>query len=278
MIYRCPFNYIGSKSQLLNVLIPIINQHSNYALLDLFAGGFSVGVNVSNIEVIYNDINNDMKNLIELLYNETFITFNKKMEKLINEYKLSKTNKEGYLRLRKDFNTTKDTYLFALLIFYSFNHQIRYNQSLEFNTPFGTNRSSYNENTRKKLKVFFELLHKKKITFLSNSFEKIRINKKMIVYADPPYLLTTGSYNDGNREVSSWNISREKELYRFLDSLNEQNIPFVLSNMLSKGDKINPYLNEWSKSYNVINVETNYKNYRRKKEKEIEIIVTNFGK
>ena len=31
-----------------------------------------------------------------------------------------------------------------------------------------------------------------------------------MIYCDPPYLITTGSYNDGNRGFQDWN--REKEL------------------------------------------------------------------
>ena len=275
-MYKCPFNYIGSKSQILPVLLDILDDYNDYVLVDLFAGGFSLGINAKNNKVIYNDINNDLTKLIQIMSKEDFNSFDSKIKDLVTKYSLSKTNSEGYKKLREDFNLSRDSYLFALLIFYSFNHQIRYNKSLEFNTPFGKNRSSYNETTRKKLETFFNLLHSKNIEFNSNHFQNIVVNSNMVVYADPPYLLTTGSYNDGKRGVSSWGIKEEKELYNYLDSLNEKKIPFVLSNMLKKGNKVNEILDEWSRKYRIIEVKTNYKNYRRKKENEVEVIVVNF--
>ncbi len=77
-----------------------------------------------------------------------------KIEKIIDKYKLDKENQEGYLNLRLEYNQKKDSLLFFVLICFSFNHQIRFNNNQLFNTPFGKNRSSYNNNIKKNLKNF----------------------------------------------------------------------------------------------------------------------------
>ncbi|MEG1301467.1 MAG: Dam family site-specific DNA-(adenine-N6)-methyltransferase [Erysipelotrichaceae bacterium] len=274
--YSCPFHYIGSKSQLLPILLDIFEEHSNRTFYDLFAGGFSVGSNVTNQKVIYNDINTDICNLIKLIDEIGINKYLTKIKKKINEYSLSKTNLGGYLQLRMDFNNNKDPILFSLLIFYSFNHQIRYNKSGIFNTPFGKNRSSFNESTEGKLINFYEKIKSKNISFCSCSYDLIKIEANALVYVDPPYLLTTGSYNDGKRGVSSWSENDEVNLYKYLDKLNEKNIPFVLSNMLSRNDLVNKILLEWSNKYQVIDVTTKYRNYQKKKCFDKEIIVKNF--
>ncbi|MGD8373519.1 MAG: Dam family site-specific DNA-(adenine-N6)-methyltransferase [Candidatus Woesebacteria bacterium] len=277
MIYACPFNYIGGKSKLLPTLLPMLSGNADSVFVDLFGGGFSVGLNVENRTLIYNDINVDLTKLIQLIQETPFDVFEANLLKLIHRYELSKINSQGYLNLRSDFNDSRDSYLFCLLIFYSFNHQIRYNGNHQFNTPFGKNRSSYNTRTQEKLRIFSDIIHTKQITFSSKTFQEVDIPSNAIVYIDPPYLITTGSYNDGDRGVSRWNESSERALYAFIDSLDKKSIPFVLSNMLKKGDYINSLLSEWKEGYEWFEVSTRYRNYQREDYQTQEIIVTNMS-
>ena len=55
------------------------------------------------------------------------------------------------------------------------------------------------------------------------------IGADAFVYMDPPYQLTTGSYNDGKRGFKGWNGALEAELFAFADRLSERGIPFMLS-------------------------------------------------
>ncbi len=70
MKYKSPCNYMGSKSRLINVINLLLDRYQNYTLVDLFAGGFSIGANAPNRKVVYNDINKDLTSLIKLLYIE----------------------------------------------------------------------------------------------------------------------------------------------------------------------------------------------------------------
>ena len=89
---------------------------------------------------------------------------------LIAAYQLTQQNKEGYLELRRHYNESKDLTELFVLTCYAFNHQIRFNNSHEFNSPFGTNRSSFNGNIEKNLTAFCRALKEKDIVFSTTGF------------------------------------------------------------------------------------------------------------
>lgn len=282
MYIKSPMNYIGGKYKLLeSILSKFPNKIDTF--VDLFAGGFNVGINVKANKIICNDI---LFYIIELYkyikYEDTEELFIK-IAKIIDKYNLDKENQEGYLNLRIEYNQKKDSLLLFVLICFSFNHQIRFNNSQLFNTPFGKNRSSYNQNIENNLKNFSKALKEKEIIFSSLNFNNIDLStltEKDLVYCDPPYLISTGSYNDGNRGFKDWNIKEEKELLKLLDKLNKNNVRFALSNVLYHKGLKNELLIEWSQKYNIYYLNKNYNNcnYQVKKtdKKTIEVLITNF--
>lgn len=282
MYIKSPMNYIGGKYKLLeSILSKFPNKIDTF--VDLFAGGFNVGINVKANKIICNDI---LSYIIELYkyikYEDTEELFIK-IAKIIDKYNLDKENQEGYLNLRIEYNQKKDSLLLFVLICFSFNHQIRFNNSKLFNTPFGKNRSSYNQNIENNLKNFSKALKEKEIIFSSLNFNDIDLSaltEKDLVYCDPPYLISTGSYNDGNRGFKDWNIKEEKELLKLLDKLNKNNVRFALSNVLYHKGLKNELLIEWSQKYNIYYLNKNYNNcnYQVKKtdKKTIEVLITNF--
>ena len=154
---------------------------------------------------------------------------------------------------------------------------------MKYNTPFGKNRSSYNQNTKKNIKKFVDKMNSINLKISKNKFidfDFSKLEKDDFVYCDPPYLITTGSYNDGKRGVKDWTIEDEKELLQILDNLNSRGIKFALSNVLVANDKRNEILTEWSKKYNVFIIKNtfNNSNYRRKSKNDtIEVLITNYG-
>lgn len=277
--YKCPFNYIGSKSKILDQILPLIDSYEPNIVVDLFAGGFSVGANCDCKNIICNDVNYHMINLLEYIYiNEIDILIND-IEKKIKEYELSDDNKNAFIKLRDDFNKSNNSLLFLLLIYYSFNHQIRFNQKGEFNTPFGRKRSKFTLNSKNNLIEFSKKIKNKKIEFSKKDFSEFNIlkNNKVLYFCDPPYLITCGSYNDGNRGISSWDESKEKELLNFLDKIDSERCKFVLTNIVVSGDKVNTLLLEWSKKYKVIKLNSNYSNsnYHKQIKNQEEILITN---
>ncbi len=215
---KSPLNYIGGKYKILSQILPLFPEKINQ-FVDLFAGGGNVGINTNAKKVYFND------NLIYLI--EMFLKFKdigfdetlKYIDEKINEYQLSQTNEDGYLAFRKNYNKNRNPLDLFVLIAYSFNHQIRFNNSHEYNNPFGRNRSSFNETMKFNLYHFITKLDLIDAEFSTNCFSEFNFSELTnndYVYCDPPYLITTGSYNDGKRGFKGWGITEEKLLLRKL--------------------------------------------------------------
>ena len=99
-----------------------------------------------------------------------------------------------------------------------------------------------------------------------------------MVYCDPPYLITTGSYNDGNRGFKDWNEEQENKLYKLLDELDRRKIRFALSNVLKHKGKQNDMLINWSKKYNVNKLNYSYANssHNTTRDDSEEVLITNY--
>lgn len=279
---KSPLNYTGGKYKLLNSLFDIFPSNIN-TFVDLFAGGFNVGINVNANKIMCNDQINYLIELYEFLEKSNTEEIITKIYEIINEFQLSKTNTDGYNALRERYNDNKDILDFLVLTFYAFNHQIRFNNSQKFNTPFGKERSSYNDSIEKNLKEFCRALKEKNIEFYNTDFLSVDLSElddKDLVYCDPPYLISTGSYNDGKRGFKDWTEVEEKQLLELLDELNSRGVKFALSNVLYHKGLSNDMLIDWSKKYNVHYIDKSYANcsyhFKEKDAKTVEVVITNF--
>lgn len=278
-------NYIGGKYKLLPQLLPLFPDKIN-TFVDLFCGGCNVGINVPAKKIIFND---NLSYLIELY--KKFCSLSKEeilnhIDNRINQFNLSLTNKDGYLELRKLYNSEKNPLDLFVLVAYSFNHQIRFNNSHEFNNPFGKERSCFNEHMKNNLLDFLNALNKNSVDFTSFNFDEFdfsMLSSNDFVYCDPPYLITTGTYNDGKRGFTGWNEAEEEKLLNILDDLDKRNICFALSNVIEHKGKENLILKDWisRNNYYVSYLAKNYSNSNyhtidRNPNATIEVLVTNY--
>lgn len=277
---KSPLNYIGGKYKLLPQLMEYFPTDIN-TFVDLFSGGFNVGINVKSNKTICNDINDFIIDLYKELYNSSVENVLDRINTNIKGYGLSKENENAYKKFRVHYNETKDPIDLYTLTCYSFNYQFRFNNNREYNNPFGRNRSQFSENMKNNLILFSDKLKNMNIDFSSKDFDKVSIEnlgKDDFIYCDPPYLITTGSYNDGNRGFKDWKEEEEIKLYNYLDKANEKNIKFALSNVMEHKGKENKLLKEWSKKYKVIYLDNDYSNssYNTKKGKSKEVLIINY--
>lgn len=277
---KSPLNYVGGKYKLLPQIMEYFPNKIN-TFVDLFSGGFNVGINVNSNRTICNDINDFIIGLYKELYNKPVEEILEKINYNIKQYGLSKENESAYKEFRIHYNKTKDPIDLYTLTCYSFNYQFRFNNNKEYNNPFGRNRSQFSENMKKNLILFTDKLKKMEIDFSAKEFDQIDIKElgnEDFIYCDPPYLITTGSYNDGNRGFKDWKEEEEQKLYNFLDKANEKNIKFALSNVIEHKGKENKLLEEWSKKYKTIYLENDYSNssYNTKKGKSKEVLIINY--
>lgn len=283
---KSPLNYIGGKQKILNQILPLFPNKINQ-FVDLFAGGCNVGINASANKIYFNDNLIYLIEMYKAFYNSDLQTIIQHIQNRISEYNLSLTNEEGFKKIREFYNKTKNPLDLFLLISYSFNHQIRFNNNHEFNNPFGRERSSFNSAMKQNLEMFHNRLKKNNIEFTCKSFEDFDftiLTENDFVYCDPPYLITTGTYNDGKRGFKGWTEKEERELLNTLDKLNNQKIKFALSNVLEHKGKSNEILKKWLNTnseyiINYININYSNSNYQtiiRDKDASIEVLITNY--
>lgn len=279
---RSPLNYTGGKYKSLRHIVPCFPNHIN-RFVDLFAGGFNVGINVDAHTIYAND---QITYLMEL-YGYFQKTPTTELLLLIREriscYDLTLNNTKGYNDLRAEYNRSPSPLDLFVLICFSFNHQIRFNSKHEFNTSFGKERSTYNTNIENNLVKFCDTLQKKNIILSTVDFRDFDfsiLDPGDMLYCDPPYLITTGSYNDGKRGFKDWTSEEDTALLNLLDTLNERGIMFALSNVFTHKGLTNDGLIEWSKKYSVTYIDKTYSNcsyhFKDRAAKTIEVLIRNF--
>lgn len=275
---KSPLNYIGGKYKLLPQILPLFPARINN-FVDLFAGGLDVSLNIEANQVICNDINHYVIGLFQYFKNKTIDDLLEEIHSSIIYYDLSKHNKAGYLKLREDYNQTHSPLLLFLLVCYGFNHQFRFNSKGEFNNPFGINRSSYNFNTEKNLKILHQRI--RNFRFVSGHFREFNTNFMEpgdFLYADPPYLISCGSYNDGKRGFEGWTKEDDSALFEKLDNLNFNGINFAFSNVLRHKGLNNEELIDWAQNYNIhyLNADYSNSNYQATESETVEVLITNY--
>ena len=299
---KSPLNYTGGKHKLLPQILPLFPSEID-TFVDLFCGGASVGVNVKANTYYYNDTNTSVIGLFDCLSKVDAEDFISGIKEIIKKYHLSDStlhsysdygcngsdglgsyNRDGFNNLKNDFNRLKVKNLkyyelFFTLIVFAFNNQIRFNSKGEYNLPVG--KRDFNNAMITKTVDFINRIQSQNAFFSALPFDRFdlsKIDENSFVYCDPPYLITTASYN----ENGGWNEHEEIKLLKFLDSLNYVHIKFALSNVIEHKGKKNVILQDWidQNDYNIHYLNYNYNNssYHGKNtdKKTQEVLVTNY--
>lgn len=263
VIYYCPLNYMGGKSSMVEFVKPQLNGRTKF--VDLMGGGFNVGINTSGFEqVIYNDINFAVANILRMFKDEDTAAILSFIDKTIKKYGLEKKGKEAYNKIRDDLNNKyrnrDDAYWYLyVVILYGFQQQLRFNSNFEFNNPVG--ESGFNDSIKEKIISFSRRLKEMDVGFNIGDYQEVDrfIDADTLVYVDPPYLITLGSYNDGKRGFRGWNDEEEQRLLVYLDSLINRGCKVVISNLMEYKGLRNRLLQEWVGSHNVEVIQTSFR-------------------
>ena len=298
---RSPFFYVGDKYKLLPSIVSTFPPRIN-KFVEPFVGGGSVFMNVTANHYLLNDIDANMMALHRHLRAQARrgTRWFKELDRLMIHYGLSRSyredivpsalkktyvktyfaqfNKEGFSRLRADYNASnrRDKYaldrLYLLLIF-GFNRMLRFNRNGDFNLPVGN--VDFNTNVKSAILDYFSCAQNKDIQFSCTEFEKflggLELSAQDFVYLDPPYLITESEYN------KIWHEKDDARLMDTLDRLDKRGIKFALSNVTHYRGRTNEPLLEWSRKYQALPVKSNYINYHDNSEKRIsEVLIVNY--
>ncbi|MGI6261555.1 MAG: DNA adenine methylase [Acutalibacteraceae bacterium] len=279
VVFECPLNYIGSKAKVVPDILRL--QPENYdTFIDAFGGGFNVGINITAKKVIYNDLNYLVANLIRSFREHDTYDYLLYIKRIIKKFGLEKANGPAYLEARSYYNSLpaekRDPRLLFTIILYGFQQQIRFNSQHDFNNPVGMRW--FNDKILEKMISFSRQIKEGNYEFSCQNYKELRsqMTPSSFVYFDPPYNLTTGSYNDGKRGFDGWNKDLEAELFSFADDLNQSGVPFMLSYVVEHKGATNQELLDWinKRGYRLIQLGDiiGISGSRRK-----EVLIVNYG-
>ena len=294
---KSPLNYTWWKYKLLPQLFPIFPEKFD-TFVDLFCWWWNVWVNITANNIICLDKQKELIRIFKLLQKTPYKTLLSNIKSIIKKYWFSDSaknwyvyyscdsslwlqqyNKEKYLSLRKDYNSLKrdsekKDYMLLVLIFFWFNNQIRFNSGWEFNMPVW--KRDFNKSVNGNLEAFSNELKNKNIEFINTRFQEFKVPDNSFVYCDPPYFLTTASYN----ENWAWTSEDETDLLNYLVDLDKRNIKFALSNVTKHQWKVHTQLLDWSKDnkFNIHDIKSNYNNsnYQKNGKGSKEVLITNY--
>lgn len=286
-----PISYPGNKNQVLQQIVPEFASDCS-SFVDVFCGSGVVGVNSGYKNVLCNDISEYSLDVLRFFYEHSFEEVIAGLEGIIEEYGLTYSrikpkgfyieykheglsiyNREGYMRLKDDYNNHHETIKLVALLIYGFNHYLRFNRDGQFNVPVG--KVDLSGSIYSNLQSFISGIKPVSLTFSCKDFRDRALYKDQnaFYYFDPPYLVTSAPYNVG------WGISEEVALLSLLSELDNRGIKFALSNVLLSNGKTNKLLKDWAHDYRVISVRRQYRhaNYQKKNVTDTEeVLVVNY--
>ena len=293
---KSPIFYMGNKYDLIEQLIPLFPDNID-TFYDLFGGSGVLSLNVKSNKTIYNELNDNIYNLMLLFKNNSSETIIEKINDNINKFNLPKMScdirvkhytekyknehNENYLKFRSYYNKQKERDYIDLytLTYFSFCNLIRFNSNNDFNMPFG-NRCYLDEHKYKIINAC-NVLQKKNIIFKNkNAFDILQqttFNKGDFIYLDPPYSNTLAIYNE-KRAFGGWAVEDDYKLFEMLEDLDKKGIKWGLSNVFKNKDYVNQHLIEWCKKnkYKVNHLNKNYASLGKGNANSDEVYICNY--
>jgi len=215
---RPPLKWAGGKRWLVPHLLPLWEPFSNRRLVEPFCGGLAVALGLMPESALLNDRNSHLINFYGYLKRTLEVEL--PME---NEESLFYTHRRRFNQLLSNggAESTEAAALFYYLNRTGFNGLCRFNQSGEFNVPFGAyKRINYVRDFTAYKQVF------ENWEFISGDFQSVPLEPDDFVYADPPYDVEFTQYS---KEAFGWD-----EQVRAAEWLAQHKGPCILCNQATK--------------------------------------------
>lgn len=171
--------WAGGKRWLLPVLQDVWESHQDLRLVEPFTGGMAIALGLNPTSALLNDTNDHL------------INFYKHVRKGLSLESTMRNNETYYYKQREKFNeliinnnykSKEAAGIFYYLMRTGFNGLCRFNNSGEFNVPFGQHNTI---NYKTDFIDYKAILSQWKFT--NGDFEKIKLLENDFIYSDPPY-------------------------------------------------------------------------------------------
>lgn len=197
-------------------------------LIEPFLGSATVFLNTTYSSYLLADNNLDLIQLYEYLQQEGqfFIDYCRFF------FHENFNNAEEFYRLRRLFNTSKETRTRAALLLYlnkhCFNGLARFNRKGEFNTPFSDYKTPYFP--EKEMQFFYQ--RAKNARFMHGDFLCTLdcVKPGDIVYCDPPYVALSKTANFTHYTADGFSHAQQINLANKAKNLAAQGISVIISN------------------------------------------------
>ncbi|MGI9166781.1 MAG: DNA adenine methylase [Pyrinomonadaceae bacterium] len=186
---RPPLKWAGGKRWLVSDLALIWKSHKQRHYVEPFCGGLAMAIGLQPGSALLNDINPHLMNFYQHLRQGLEVTLD------------MRNDERNYYEHRTRFNelighggsqTAEAAQLFYYLNRTCFNGLCRFNQSGEFNVPFGSYKNiNYASDFYRYQKLF------ESWAFTSHDLAVLPLEKNDFVYADPPYDVEFTTYSAG---------------------------------------------------------------------------------
>lgn len=197
-------------------------------LIEPFVGAGAIFLNTDYKNYLLSDINADLISLYEILKEQGASFIEDASLFFVNKNNHEKT----YYEYRKEFNTTKDPYLKALLFLYlnrhGYNGLVRYNQQGLYNVPFGRYKKPYFP--KEELYFFYE--KSQRAVFICQDFRVTlqQAKKNDVVYCDPPYVPLSESSSFTKYSGKTFTLGDQEALAHLAKQLRHRGVHTLISN------------------------------------------------
>ena len=188
-LLKPPLKWAGGKRWLLPHLTPLWQIHSRRRYVEPFCGGLAAPLGLRPARALLNDINPHLINFYTHLQRGLEITIemkNKAQSFYQHRTRLNQLIDNG------QWQSAEAAQLFYYLNRTCFNGLCRFNQSGEFNVPFGSHKSiTYADGFSQFRPVF------RNWSFTNTDIGALAVEAEDFIYADPPYDVEFTTYSAG---------------------------------------------------------------------------------
>jgi DNA adenine methylase len=213
-----PLKWAGGKRWLLPHIRPLWGKHEARRYVELFSGGLAAALGLRPKQAVLNDLNPHLVNFYRHLKRGLPVGIEMRYDRQLFYAHRSRFNQ---LIKSGESKSAEAAQLFYYLNRSCFNGLCRFNQSGEFNVPFGRYKVvNYATDFEIHRAVF------RHWSFTNKDLERLLIEPDDFIYADPPYDVEFTSYSAGG---FSW-----EDQVRTAEMLARHHGPVLLSNQATR--------------------------------------------